>query len=192
MLIKRIFDLIFSIIGLFFLSWLIFLAWFLASIDTRSNGFFFQQRVGKDGKLFKIIKIKTMIPSDQVSTITTSKDTRITRLGSFWRKTKIDELPQLINVLLGQMSFVGPRPDVPGYADRLNGKAKIILSVRPGITGPGSLAFRNEEEILACQENPKQYNDEIIYPEKIRLNIEYIENWSLFQDVKYIYQTIFG
>ena len=192
MLIKRIFDLIFSIIGLFFLSCLIFLAWFLASIDTRSNGFFFQQRVGKDGKLFKIIKIKTMIPSDQVSTITTSKDTRITRLGSFWRKTKIDELPQLINVLLGQMSFVGPRPDVPGYADRLNGKAKIILSVRPGITGPGSLAFRNEEEILACQENPKQYNDEIIYPEKIRLNIEYIENWSLFQDVKYIYQTIFG
>ena len=192
MVIKRIFDLILSIIGLFVFSWLIFLSWLLASIDTRSNGFFLQKRVGKNGKLFNIIKIKTMKSSNLDSTITTSKDVRITRLGRFWRKTKIDELPQLINVLLGQMSFVGPRPDVPGYADQLKGKEKIILTVRPGITGPSSLAFRNEEDILAAQSNPKLYNDEVIYPEKVRLNIEYIENWSLLRDIKYIYKTIFG
>lgn len=124
--------------------------------------------------------------------VTTDKDPRITRLGRFFRKTKIDELPQLINVFLGQMSFVGPRPDVPGFADKLTGDDRIILTVRPGITGPATLKFRDEEKLLAAQSDPERYNREVIYPEKVRLNREYVENYSFWQDIKYIFQTILG
>lgn len=188
---KRSFDFILSAIGLVLSSWLIFIAWIIASIDTKSNGFFLQKRVGKDGKLFTVIKIKTMRPLTGIdTTITKDGDPRITKWGRFFRKTKVDELPQLINVLLGQMSFVGPRPDVPGYADKLKGNDRRVLSIRPGITGPATLAYRNEEEILAAQENPQKYNDEVIYPDKVRINLEYIDNWSLKKDIYYIYKTI--
>ena len=188
---KRSFDFILSAIGLVLSSWLIFIAWIIASIDTKSNGFFLQKRVGKDGKLFTVIKIKTMRPLTGVdTTITKDGDPRITKWGRFFRKTKVDELPQLINVLLGQMSFVGPRPDVPGYADKLKGNDRRVLSIRPGITGPATLAYRNEEEILAAQDDPQKYNDEVIYPDKVRINLEYIDNWSLKKDIYYIYKTI--
>lgn len=190
---KRLFDIIVSMIAISLLSWLIFLAWVLSSIETRSNGFFLQKRVGRNGKIFNIIKIKTMKPSSSnSSSVTTSKDSRITRLGRFWRKTKIDELPQLINVLKGDMSFVGPRPDVPGYADELKGADRVILSIRPGITGPASIAFKNEEEILSKQIDAQRYNDEVIYPQKVKLNLKYIEEWSLINDIKYIFKTILG
>ena len=190
---KRTFDITFSFIGLSLTWWLILLAWILATIDTKENGFFIQERVGKDGKLFKLIKIRTMknIPNVD-TTVTTENDPRITKLGKFFRKTKIDELPQLINVLKGDMSFVGPRPDVPGYADKLQGEDKIILSIRPGITGPATLKYRNEEEILASVEDPEKYNDEVIWPDKVKINKEYVKNWSLKKDIYYIFKTIFG
>jgi lipopolysaccharide/colanic/teichoic acid biosynthesis glycosyltransferase len=126
------------------------------------------------------------------STVTTANDKRITKSGRFFRKYKIDELPQLINVLKGDMSFVGPRPDVPGYADKLEGEDRIILSIKPGITGPASLKYKNEEEILASEKNPKEYNDKIIWPDKVKINKEYIKNWSLKKDIEYIIKTIKG
>lgn len=189
---KRIFDFFLSLIGLG-LSWpIILLAWLIASIETKSNGFFLQKRVGKDGKLFNIIKIKTMyVSKNNYSTVTTKNDARITKSGKIFRKFKIDELPQLINILKGDMSFVGPRPDVPGYADKLEGEDRIILSVRPGITGPATLKYKNEEEILASVEDPVKYNDEIIWPDKVRINKEYIRNWSLKKDIYYIWKTFF-
>jgi len=190
-IIKRIFDLFFSFIGLLFTWPIILIAWIIASIETKSNGMFTQYRVGKDGKLFKIYKIKTMKTS-KGTTITTANDSRITKSGRIFRKYKIDELPQLFNVLIGDMSFVGPRPDVPGYADKLEGEDRIILSIRPGITGPASLKYKNEEEILAKVENPKEYNDKIIWPDKVEINKEYIKNWSLKKDIEYIIQTIKG
>ena len=129
---------------------------------------------------------------DLKTTVTISGDSRITVSGAFFRKWKIDELPQLVNILLGQMSFVGPRPDVPGYADRLQGEDRIILSIRPGITGPAQLAYKNEEEILANQDNAVKYNDEIIWPDKVRINREYIGDYSFFKDFYYIWKTIVG
>ena len=126
------------------------------------------------------------------TTVTSSNDARITTTGAFFRKTKIDELPQLWNVLVGEMSFVGPRPDVPGYADRLQGEDRIVLSIRPGITGPAQLAYKNEEEILANQDDAVKYNDEIIWPDKVRINREYIEDYSLVKDFYYIWKTIVG
>ena len=190
---KRVFDLFFSLWGLFFLWWLILFAAILAWLDTGENGFFTQVRVGQFGKIFKVIKIRTMKPSTAVNTtVTTSNDSRITSLGRFFRRTKIDELPQLINVLFGQMSFVGPRPDVPGFADQLLDDERVILGIKPGITGPATLAYRNEEEILASVDDPEKYNSEVIFPDKVRINIEYINNYSLMSDVKYIAATIFG
>jgi lipopolysaccharide/colanic/teichoic acid biosynthesis glycosyltransferase len=192
-LLKTIFDFVISLFGIILLLPVILLAWIVASIETKSNGFFIQQRVGKSGKLFHVIKIKTMKSIKGIeTTITASSDIRITKVGAFFRKTKIDELPQLWNVLTGQMSFVGPRPDVPGYADKLQGKDRIVLSIRPGITGPAQLAYKNEEEVLANQDNPVKYNDEIIWPDKVRINREYIENYSLFKDFYYIWKTIVG
>jgi lipopolysaccharide/colanic/teichoic acid biosynthesis glycosyltransferase len=191
--IKRLFDVVGSVFGLSMVLFIIFIAWIVATIETRSNGFFVQQRVGKDGKLFDVIKIKTMkIVKGVETTVTSSNDARITATGAFFRKTKIDELPQLWNVLLGQMSFVGPRPDVPGYADRLKGKDKIILSVRPGITGPAQLAYKNEEEILAKQDDIIKYNNEVIWPDKVAINMKYIENYSFFKDIYYIWKTVVG
>ncbi len=190
---KRSFDIAVAIVGLVAFGWLILLGWVLATIDTGSNGFFTQTRVGRYGKTFKVIKLRTMKIMPTISTtVTTSGDPRITKLGAFWRKTKIDELPQLINVLLGHMSLVGPRPDVPGYADRLEGPDRIVLTIRPGITGPASLKYRNEEEILAAQANPERYNREVIFVDKVRINREYVENYNFLNDLKYIWQTAFG
>jgi lipopolysaccharide/colanic/teichoic acid biosynthesis glycosyltransferase len=189
---KRSFDLLLSIIGFSLSWWLILVAWLMASIDTRSNGFFTQLRVGKGGRIFKVVKIKTMRPvKDVTTTVTRSGDPRITRLGAFFRRTKIDELPQLWNVLIGDMSFVGPRPDVPGFADQLQGEERAMLSIRPGITSPATLKYRNEEELLASAEDPERYNKEVIWPDKVRINLEYIRRWSLQLDFKYILQTVF-
>ncbi|MGD9486551.1 MAG: sugar transferase [Calditrichaceae bacterium] len=191
-IIKRIFDVLFSFIGLILFSWLIFIAFVLASITTKSSGFFIQERIGRNGRKFKIIKIKTMISNPQISScVTTENDPRITRLGKIFRKTKIDELPQLLNVLIGDMSFVGPRPDVESYYVNLSENDKIILTVRPGITGPATLKYRNEEKILSMQENPEQYSRNIIFPNKIALNKDYIKNYGLNKDFYYIFKTIF-
>lgn len=189
---KRTFDLFCSITGLALIWWLLVLAWLAATIDTRENGFFTQQRVGRNGRLFKVIKIRSMRKVEGVdTTVTTEKDPRITPLGRFLRRAKIDELPQLINVLLGHMSFVGPRPDVPGFADKLCGEDRIVLSVRPGITGPAAIAYRNEEEILSMQEDPELYNKEVIFPDKVRMNVEYVKKYSIINDIKYIFLTLF-
>ncbi len=188
---KRSFDVAASLAGLAALGWLIALAWLVASIDTGRSGFFRQTRVGRWGQPFKTIKIRTMREVPGVSTVvTTARDPRITRVGRFLRRTKIDELPQLWNVLVGQMSFVGPRPDVPGFADTLDGDDRVILSVRPGITGPATLRFRNEEELLSGRPDPEAYNREVIYREKVRLNRRYIERYRFADDIKYILQTI--
>ena len=191
--IKRSFDLFFAILGLLLLWWVILLAAFISRLDTGLNGFFIQQRVGRLGILFNVIKIRTMKSVDNFqTTVTTDNDVRITAAGRFFRKTKIDELPQLINVLLGDMSFVGPRPDVPGFADQLVGDERNVLSLRPGITGPATLQYRNEEKLLASVDNPEQYNRDVIFPDKVKINLEYIKNYSLSNDIKYISSTIFG
>jgi len=190
-IIKRSFDFFFSFVWLL-LTWpIILIAWIIASIETKSNGMFSQIRIGENGKLFKIYKIKTMYDK-KGTTITTANDDRITKSGKFFRKYKIDELPQLWNVLIGNMSFVGPRPDVPGYADKLKGEDKIILSIKPGITGPASIKYKNEEGILANVKNPKEYNDNVIWPDKVKINKEYIKNWSLKKDIEYVIKTIKG
>ena len=192
-LLKRLFDFLLSLFGLIISGLIIFVAWIIASIETKSNGFFIQKRVGKNGKLFNLYKIKTMNKVEGIdTTITSINDVRITKSGKFFRYAKIDELPQLWNVLKGEMSFVGPRPDVEGYADQLEGEDRLILSIRPGITGPASLKYKNEEEVLSGQDDPKEYNDKVIWPDKVRINKEYIENWSLRRDIQYIIKTVIG
>lgn len=189
--IKKCFDIVFSIIGLVITFPIILIAWMVASIETKTNGMFSQVRIGQYAKPFKIYKIKTM-KDKRGTTITTANDSRITKSGKFFRRFKIDELPQLFNVLKGDMSFVGPRPDVPGYADKLEGEDRIILSIKPGITGEASLKYKNEEEILAKVDNPKEYNDKVIWPDKVKINREYIKNWSLKRDIEIIIKTIKG
>lgn len=191
--IKRCFDLAFATLALSLFWWVILICWILSSVDTRSNGFFLQKRVGRYGKHFSVIKIKTMKVMPNYNTVvTTTHDPRITRIGQFFRTYKLDELPQLWNVFVGEMSFVGPRPDVPGYADCLPNNIKsILLSVRPGITCPASLSFRNEEELLAQQADPQKYNDEVIYPQKVQSNLNYILNWSFYSDCVIIFKTLF-
>jgi lipopolysaccharide/colanic/teichoic acid biosynthesis glycosyltransferase len=189
--IKRLFDLIFSVIGILLFWWLIVIAWLLASIEARSNGLFFQKRVGKGGKMFSVIKIKTMCcTKDGFNNITTTNDPRITKFGRIFRRTKIDELPQLWNVLIGDMSFVGPRPDVAGYADLLNGSDRIILTISPGITGPASIKYKNEETLLAEQIDPVKYNDNVIWPDKVKINRDYIINYCFVNDLRYIWKTL--
>ena len=153
---------------------------------------FSQKRVGKGGKLFTMYKFRSMTVDHHGSSVSIAGENRITPLGAKLRKYKLDELPELWNVLIGDMSFVGPRPDVPGYADKLQGNDRDILKLRPGITGPASLKYRNEEEILATQLDPIKYNDEIIYPDKVRININYMKNWSFLLDLKIIIYTILG
>lgn len=191
--IKRVFDLFIALVGLTVVWPFILLGWIAAAISTKANGFFIQSRIGKDGKPFPLIKLRSMKAVRGVTTsVTSDSDVRITRTGRLLRKLKIDELPQLFNVVLGHMSMVGPRPDVPGFADELTGEDRIVLSIRPGVTGPASIAFRKEEEILAGVEDPEKYNREVIWPEKVRINIDYIHNYSLGQDLKYIWRTAIG
>lgn len=170
---KRLFDLLFSFVGLLLVSPLILIMALGAALDTGSTGFFLQDRVGQNGKLFRIIKLRTI----------SAKTFAISKYGKFLRRSKIDELPQLYNVLIGEMSFVGPRPDVPGYADVLKGKDRAFLKLKPGLTGLASLKYRNEEALLALERNPLQYNDTVIWPDKVRLNNWYEEHRSFGMDL---------
>ena len=153
---------------------------------------FKQKRVGQDGKLFTMYKFRSMTVSHSGSSVSVAGESRITPLGAKLRKYKLDELPELWNVLKGDMSFVGPRPDVPGYADKLEGHDRNILKLKPGITGPASLKYRNEEELLAKIENPQKYNDEVIYPDKIKINLYYLEHYSFLKDIQMIICTVLG
>ena len=190
---KRLFDLILAALLLMPASIPIALGYLLARLETGESGFFIQERIGREGRPFRMIKIRTMKSRPEPdSTVTTADDPRITRSGRLMRRWKIDELPQLFNVLKGEMSLVGPRPDVAGFADRLEGEDRIILSVPPGITGPASLAFRHEEELLASVEDPERYNREVIWPQKVRINREYLEHWSLRRDIAILWKTLKG
>ena len=153
---------------------------------------FRQKRVGQYGELFTMVKFRSMTVAHGGSSISVAGEARITPLGAKLRKYKLDELPELWNVLIGDMSFVGPRPDVPGYADKLVGEDREILQLKPGITGPASLKYRNEEEILASVEDPISYNDEVIFPDKVRINREYMEEWSFWGDIRIIFKTVLG
>ena len=191
MILKRTFDIILSIFAIFLLFPSFLVVSFLIVIDSGFPIFFLQKRIGRDAKEFNIIKFRTMKTNNENITITVSDDSRITRIGKYLRKTKIDELPEILNVLFGQMSFVGPRPDVKGYADKLKGANRKILALRPGITGPASLKYYNEEYILSQKSNPKKYNDEVIFPDKVKINMHYFHNRSFFLDLKIIFATIF-
>ena len=189
---KRVFDFLVSLVGLFLLIPLLVLLSLLIKFTSKGTIFFIQERVGENGVFFKMIKFRSMqMIQDADSTISVKGDMRVTKVGSFLRRYKLDELPELWNVLVGDMSLVGPRPDVPGYADLLIGEDRNILKLKPGITGPASLKYANEEEILARQENPKDYNDEIIYPDKVRINLDYYYQSNLWIDIKIIFATIF-
>ena len=191
MMLKRTFDILLSVFAIFLLFPSFLVVSFLIVIDSGFPIFFLQKRIGRDAKEFNIIKFRTMKTNNENITITVSDDSRITRIGKYLRKTKIDELPEILNVLFGQMSFVGPRPDVKGYADKLKGANKKILALRPGITGPASLKYYNEEYILSQKSNPKKYNDEVIFPDKVKINMDYFHNRSFFLDLKIIFATIF-
>lgn len=193
-LLKRGFDVVLASLGLVAFGWLILLAWLAATIDTGAEGLFRQTRIGYGGRPFRVLKIRTMRPcrSGTGTTVTVRGDARITRLGAALRRAKIDELPQLINILRGEMSFVGPRPDVPGFADCLEGDDRLLLSLRPGITGPATLRYRHEEELLAAQPDPEQYNRLVIWPDKVRLNLHYLRDWSLLGDLRWILRTVLG
>lgn len=184
-------DVFISVIGLFVL-WPLLLIVCISVLIFMPNGpvLFKQRRIGQFGKPFTIYKFRTMRVEHSGSSISMAGESRITRLGSFLRKYKLDELPELWNVIIGDMSLVGPRPDVPGYADLLKGNERKILNLKPGITGPASLKYINEEYILSQQENAQKYNDEVIYPDKVRVNLKYYENWSLLLDMKIIWFTI--
>lgn len=181
-IIKRFVDIVFSLLGIT-LSLVPMLTLIITStISTKSFGVFYQKRVGRNAKLFTMFKIKTM------REVSINKFV-VTKFGRFLRNTKLDELPQLFNVLIGDMSIVGPRPDIEGYADVLENKNLIILSVKPGITGPATLKFSNEEAILSKQENPLEYNDTVLWSQKVEINKDYVREWSLMRDFKYMYLT---
>lgn len=153
---------------------------------------FTQKRVGKDGRLFTMYKFRSMTVAHSGSSVSVAGESRITPLGAVLRKYKLDELPELWNVLIGDMSFVGPRPDVPGYADALQGDERDVLKLRPGITGPASMKYRDEEELLAKVDNPQKYNDEVIYPDKVRINFYYLHHYSFCKDIQMIFCTVLG
>lgn len=190
---KNVFDYTASFLGLLLLSPLLGLVALLIRLKMPDGPVIFrQQRVGREGRLFTMYKFRTMTVGHGGSTVSVAGEIRITPLGAKLRKYKLDELPELWNVLKGDMSFVGPRPDVPGYADRLQGADREVLSLKPGITGPASLKYRNEEELLALQDDPQRYNDEVIFPDKVRINREYMRHWSFGLDMKIIVYTLLG
>ena len=196
MILKYLFDRLVSLIGLLIL-WPIFIIVAILIKLKMPGGpvLFVQNRVGRHGKLFKVHKFRSMTmrkETDAVTGVAAAETERITPLGEKLRKYKLDELPELWDVLIGEMSFVGPRPDIPGYADQLQGEDREILKLRPGITGPASLKYRNEEDILASVDNPQQYNDEIIYPDKVRLNRYYLHHYSFIKDIQMIFCTVLG
>lgn len=191
-MLKRTFDFLVSLFGLLFLWPFFFVIALLIKMKMPGPVFFIQKRVGKNGKLFNVVKFRTMSMNHSGTTVSAKGESRITPLGAVLRKYKLDELPELWNVLIGEMSFVGPRPDVPGYADKLTGDERKTLELRPGITGPASMKYSNEEEILAEQKDPVKYNDEVIYPDKVRINLEYMKHQSFWLDLKIIFYTVLG
>lgn len=201
MWLKFIFDRVVSFIGLIILSPVMLVVAILIAINMPGGPVFFtQKRVGRNGQLFTMCKFRTMTVNHDGSSVSVAGESRITPLGAKLRKYKLDELPELWNVLIGDMSFVGPRPDVPGYADLLVGEDREVLKLRPGITGPATLKYRDEEEILARvasegidgYTDPVKYNDEVIFPDKVRLNRYYLHHYSFWLDIKMIVATVLG
>ena len=190
--IKRIFDFVVSLIGSIILSLLFLIVAILIKLDSRGPVFFKQIRVGKDGKTFNILKYRTMIVDAEKygKQITVGDDLRITKIGYFLRKYKIDELPQLLNVIKGDMSLVGPRPEVPRYVELYTEEERKVLQVRPGITDLASLRYKDENDILGKVENPEEYYINVIMKDKLKLNLEYIEKSNLLFDISLIFKTI--
>lgn len=189
-ILKYIFDRTMALIGLLFLWPVLLIVAILIKIQMPGPVLFVQPRVGRNGKLFNCHKFRSMTVGHGGSSVSVAGEARITPLGAKLRKYKLDELPELWDVLVGNMSFVGPRPDVPGYADKLQGDDRIVLSLRPGITGPATLKYRNEEELLATVKDPIRYNDEVIYPDKVRINRYYAEHYSFCKDIQMIFCTV--
>lgn len=189
---KFIFDRTMALIGLLFLWPILLVVAILIKIQMPGPVLFVQQRVGRNGKLFSCHKFRSMTVGHGGSSVSVAGEARITPLGAKLRKYKLDELPELWDVFIGTMSFVGPRPDVPGYADMLQGEDRIVLTLRPGITGPATLKYRNEEEMLTTVEDPVKYNDEVIYPDKVRINRYYAEHYSFIKDIQMIFCTVLG
>ena len=207
MILKWIFDRLVALIGLLFLWPVLLVTAILVKIKMPGGpAFFVQKRVGKDGRLFDCHKFRTMTVKHNGSTVSVAGDSRITPLGAKLRHYKLDELPGLWDVLIGNMSFVGPRPDVPGYADKLTGADRDVLKLRPGITGPATLKYRLEDEMIAeyvaqkhssgdkreAQEIAVEYNDTVIYPDKVRLNCYYYHHYSFIKDIQMIVCTVLG
>lgn len=190
---KRLFDIIFSLIGIIFLAPVYIIISILIMLDSKGGVLYKQERTGKGDKIFKVLKFRTMRPDSFSKGALTvgSRDPRITNVGYFLRKYKLDELPQLFNVLFGEMSFVGPRPEVKKYTDLYNTEQKKVLTVVPGITDYASIKFRNENDLLSASDNPEQlYIDEIM-PEKLKLNLKYINDNNVFKDIKIIFDTFY-
>ena len=207
MILKYLFDRTASFLGLLFLWPVLAIVAILVKIKMPGGpAFFVQQRVGKGGKLFRCHKFRTMTMKHSGSSVSVAGDSRITPLGAKLRHYKLDELPELWDVLIGNMSFVGPRPDVSGYADKLEGDDRNVLKLRPGITGPGTLKYRHEDEMIAeyvaqkqkegdtrdAQDIAVEYNDTVIYPDKVRLNCYYYRNYSFVKDIQMIFCTVLG
>ncbi|MEE1220505.1 MAG: sugar transferase [Bacteroidales bacterium] len=191
---KRLFDITASFFGIIILSPLLIFIGLWVGLSSKGGIFYTQTRVGKNNKDFKLYKFRSMrVNSDKQGLLTVgSKDSRITKAGYFIRKYKIDELPQLFNVLKGDMSFVGPRPEVRRYVDLYSKEQMKVLSVRPGITDPASIKYRNENDILSSASNPEEYYIQHIMPDKLQINIDYINTQTFIKDIKIIFQTIFG
>ncbi len=207
MLLKWIFDRLAALFGLLLLWPVLLIVAILVKVKMPGGpAFFVQKRVGKGGKLFNCHKFRTMTMNHNGSTVSVAGDSRITPFGATLRHYKLDELPGLWDVLIGNMSFVGPRPDVPGYADKLQGHDRDVLKLRPGITGPATLKYRLEDEMISeyvakqqaagdqrsMQEIATEYNDQIIYPDKVRLNCYYYRHYSFVKDVEIILATVLG
>lgn len=193
-IIKRLFDIVASLIGIIIISWVLIIVSIAIKIDSKGPILFLQKRVGRYGKPFYIYKFRTMVTDAEKlgKQITVGKDNRITKVGAFLRKYKIDELPQLFNVLKGDMSLVGPRPEVPRYVELYSDEEKHVLDVRPGITDLASLRYKDENDILGKVENPEEYYINVIMKDKLKLNLEYIEKNNLLFDINLIIKTVIG
>lgn len=192
-MVKFLFDRLMALVGLLVLWPVLLVVAVLIRIKMPGGPVIFkQQRVGRNGRLFTMYKFRSMTVGHGGSSVSVAGESRITPLGAKLRHYKLDELPELWNVLIGDMSFVGPRPDVPGYADQLKGNDREVLKLRPGITGPASLKYRNEEDLLAKQNNPQKYNDDVIFPDKVRINLYYLHHYSFIKDIEMIVCTVLG
>lgn len=188
--VKYIFDRIAAIVALLLMLPIFVIVWLVIKYHDKPDSVLFSQtRIGMNGKPFKIYKFRTMV-QNQGSSISVLSDPRITSLGTYLRKYKLDELPELWNIFIGDMSFVGPRPDVPGYADLLQGEARKILELRPGLTGPASLKYFNEAEQFKKGIDYQEYNETVIFPDKVEINLEYYKNYNLITDIVIIFDTL--